>query len=150
MFGVLRVKIWESSFYCLLMCLKTVRWVASNVDLDQMPHFVASDLGLHCLLRPASVYMQMVNAVLQILWMQGKGPDKTAWMCMITGSFTGHIQSNLNTSNMDGSFTMANSNSFFSPYKFLLLAWENKYLRKFSYFTMTLYVVCRIASSVWF
>ena len=26
--------------------------VVNNVDPDQMPHFVASDLGLHCLLRP--------------------------------------------------------------------------------------------------
>ena len=28
------------------------RWkilLANNVDLDQTPHFVASDLGLHCL-----------------------------------------------------------------------------------------------------
>ena len=24
--------------------------VANNVDPDQMPHYVASDLGLHCLL----------------------------------------------------------------------------------------------------
>ena len=24
--------------------------IANNVDLDQMPHCVASDLGLHCLL----------------------------------------------------------------------------------------------------
>ena len=26
--------------------------MTDSVDLDQMPHFVASDLGLHCLLRP--------------------------------------------------------------------------------------------------
>ena len=26
--------------------------MANNVDPDQMPHSVASDLGLHCLLRP--------------------------------------------------------------------------------------------------
>ena len=24
--------------------------LANNVDVDQMPHYVASDLGLHCLL----------------------------------------------------------------------------------------------------
>ena len=30
---------------------KTVGGVANNVDPDQMPHSVASDLGLHCLLR---------------------------------------------------------------------------------------------------
>ena len=45
------------------------------------------------------------------------------------------IQSNLNGSNTDGSFTMANSNSF--P-----LDQENKYLGKFSYFIVKMYVVC--------
>ena len=44
------------------------------------------------------------------------------------------IQSNLNSSNTDGSFTMAVSNSFSSPYEMLPIAPENKYLRKFSYF----------------
>ena len=44
-------------------------------------------------------------------------------------------------SNTDGSFTMANSNSFLSPYK-ILLDQENKYLGFFSYFIMTLYVEC--------
>ena len=33
-----------------------------------------------------------------------------------------HIQSNLNGSNTDGSFTMANSNSFLSPYKIFPIA----------------------------
>ena len=50
--------------------------------------------------------------------------------------------SNLNSSNTDGSFTMANSNSFLSPYEILPLAQENKYLGNFSYFIMKLYVVC--------
>ena len=51
------------------------------------------------------------------------------------------IQSNLD-SNTDGSFTMANSNSFLSPYEIVAIAQENKYLRKFSYFIMKFYVVC--------
>ena len=42
------------------------------------------------------------------------------------------IQSNLNSSNADGSFTNANSNSFLSPYVLLPIAQENKYLSKFS------------------
>ena len=42
----------------------------------------------------------------------------------------------------DGSFIMSNSNSFFSPYKILPIAQENKYLGKFSYFIIKLYVVC--------
>ena len=52
------------------------------------------------------------------------------------------LQSNLDSSNYDGSFTMANSNSFLSPYEMLPLAQENKYFGKFSYFIMKLYVVC--------
>ena len=50
------------------------------------------------------------------------------------------IQSNLNSSNTDGSFTMANSNSFFES--LLPIAQENKYSIKFSYFIMKLYVAC--------
>ena len=52
------------------------------------------------------------------------------------------LQLNLNSSNTDGSFTMVNSNSFLSPYEILPLAQENKYLGKFSYLIMKLYVVC--------
>ena len=37
------------------------------------------------------------------------------------------LQSNLNNSNTDGSFTIANSNSFLSPYEILPIAQENKY-----------------------
>ena len=37
------------------------------------------------------------------------------------------IQYNLNGSNTDGSFTADDSNSFFSPYKILPIAQENKY-----------------------
>ena len=52
-----------------------------------------------------------------------------------------HIQWNLNSSNTDGSFTMANSNSVLSPYEILPMDQENKYLRMLSYFIMKLYVV---------
>ena len=41
------------------------------------------------------------------------------------------IQSNLNSSNTDSSFTMPNSNLFLSPYEILPIAQENKYLGKF-------------------
>ena len=51
------------------------------------------------------------------------------------------LQLNLDGSNTDGSFNMANSNSFLSPYEILPRAQENKYLRKFSYFIVKLYVV---------
>ena len=52
------------------------------------------------------------------------------------------IQLNLNSSNTDGSFTMANSNSVLSSYENLPVDQENKYFRKLSYFNMKLYVVC--------
>ena len=38
------------------------------------------------------------------------------------------LQYNLNGSNPDGSFTVDDSNSFFSPYKILPIAQENGYL----------------------
>ena len=56
------------------------------------------------------------------------------------------VKSNLNSSHTDGSFTMANSNSFLSPYEILPIAEENKYLVVFFYFffffSFYLYVVC--------
>ena len=53
-----------------------------------------------------------------------------------------YIQYDLSGSNTDGSFTVDDSNSFFSPYKILSIAQENKYLGFFySYFIMELYVV---------
>ena len=55
------------------------------------------------------------------------------------------MQSNLDSSNTDGSFTMAKSNSFLSPYKILLTAQENK--GKFSYFITKFYVVCTYQNS---
>ena len=36
------------------------------------------------------------------------------------------LQSNFNSSNTDGSFTIANSNLFLSPYEILPIAQENK------------------------
>ena len=38
-----------------------------------------------------------------------------------------YIQYNLDGSNTDGSFTVDDSNSFFTPYKILRIAQENKY-----------------------
>ena len=56
--------------------------------------------------------------------------------------FKNNVQYNLNGSNTDGSFTVDDSNSFFSPYKILPVAQENKYLGIFSYFIIELYFVC--------
>ena len=52
------------------------------------------------------------------------------------------VQYNLNGSNPDGSFTVDDSNSFFSSYKILQIAQENKYFGIFSDFIMELYAVC--------
>ena len=46
------LKFEQVHLYYLLVCLKTARWVANNVDLDQMLQNVVYDLGLHCLPRP--------------------------------------------------------------------------------------------------
>ena len=48
------------------------------------------------------------------------------------------MQLNLNSANTDGLLTMGNSNLFLSPYEFLSIAQENKYLGKFSYFILKL------------
>ena len=64
-----------------------------------------------------------------------------------------HIQSNFNSSNTDGSFTTANSNTVLSPYEILTIAQENKYLGFFVLFFLFLSINCmlsvliRIASS---
>ena len=44
------------------------------------------------------------------------------------------VQYNLNGSNTDGSFTVDDLNSFFSPYKIFPIAQENKYLGIFFLF----------------
>ena len=62
--------------------------------------------------------------------------------CKISPERRTNIQYNFNGSNPDGSFTVDDSNSFFSPYKILQIAQENKYLVIFSDFFMELYVVC--------
>ena len=52
-FEITRVNcISTTPFNYLSMCLKTAGWAASNPDLDQKLLSVASDMGLHCLLRP--------------------------------------------------------------------------------------------------
>ena len=52
------------------MPVKAAGWTANNVDPDQMPHSVASDLGLHYLLRPVCpyAYMHYENTPFQIYW----------------------------------------------------------------------------------
>ena len=51
-------------------------------------------------------------------------------------AYSFYVQSNLSSLNM------ANMNSFLSPYEILPIVQENKYVGKFSYSFMKLYVVC--------
>ena len=74
----------------------------------------------------------MLQVISLIYIAPGKGVSRKFFM----------VQYNLNGSNTDGLFTVDDSNSFFSPYKILPIAQENKYLGIFSYFIMELYVVC--------
>ena len=61
----------------------------------------------------------------------GDPNDNTKFLCEVKKTY---IQYNLNGSNLDGLFTVDDSNSFFSPYKILLIAHENKYLGIFFLF----------------
>ena len=79
---------------------------------------------------------------LNFRWLSERRIVILTFFFLSNNSATQDIQSNLDGSNTVGSFTMANSNSFLSPYEILLIAQENKYLRKFSYFIVKLYVVC--------
>ena len=45
-------KIWTSTIYYPMFCLKIAGWVANSVDPDEMQHSAASHLALHCLLWP--------------------------------------------------------------------------------------------------
>ena len=56
-------------------------------------------------------------------------PYFLVWKHIDGSSLCGFIYSkNFNDSNIDGSFTMADSNSFLSAWKILPIAQENKYL----------------------
>ena len=66
----------------------------------------------------------------------------TVMICALRVDAVTIVHNNLNGSNTDGSFTVDDSNSFFSPYKILPITQENKYLIFFSYYIMELYVVC--------
>ena len=59
--------------------------------------------------------------------------------CSETGAY---IQSNRNGSNTDGSFTMANSNSFLNPYEILPIAHNTQILREIFLFYHEIYVLC--------
>ena len=86
-----------------------------------------------------------------LAYADSEGLDQTAHLPSLIRAFAvckgnhwilQNVQYNLNGSNLDGSFTVDDSNSFFSPYKILPIAKENKYLGMFSYFIIELYIVC--------
>ena len=57
-----------------------------------------------------------------------------------------YIQYNLNGSNTDGSFTLDDSKFYFSPYKILPIAQENKYLGIFFSYHGIVYCVYSLES----
>ena len=70
---------------------------------------------------------------------------KTTYIYDMTYLLTSHqfyLQSNLNSSNTDGSFTMANSNSFFESLRNSSDSLRKQIFTDFSYYIMKLYVVC--------
>ena len=63
-------------------------------------------------------------------------------VCRYDFSLNFLLQTNFNSLNTDGSFTMANSNSFLNPYEILTIAQETNISGFFSYFVRKLFVVC--------
>ena len=56
--------------------------LANNVDLDQMPNYMASDLGLHCL---PMIFLQVsregwVNIPLKHIWDLGFESSQKDWI----------------------------------------------------------------------
>ena len=87
-------------------------------------HFFSKNISVYAKFNDQSFNNTLTNSIISF---EQLGPE---------------VQYNLNGSNTDGSFTMDDSNSFFSPYKILPIAQENEHLGIFSYFIMELYVVC--------
>ena len=72
-------KIWTSTIYYPMLCLKIAGWVANSVDPDEMPHSAASHLGLHCLLKPVWIHMaNRVTCITKICKESNKGKKKIA------------------------------------------------------------------------
>ena len=67
--------------------------------------------------------------------------DHPAHNICLHGGMQKILRSNLNNSNTDGSFTMANSNSFLSPYSISSNGSRKQLFRDFFLFIMKLYVV---------
>ena len=79
-----------------------------------------------------SIYMQLSDTEKRVYWISFSWSNDKNIIIYIHSD----IQSNLDCSNIDGSFTMANSNSFLGPYEILPIVQEYKNLRKFSYYIM--------------
>ena len=84
-----------------------------------------------------------------MLWYSLKAPRRGTFNAYHKVCFLGEkrqIQSNLDNPNTDGSFTMANLNSFLSSYEVLAIAQENKYLLIFLFFHEIVYCVYSLES----
>ena len=78
-----------------------------------------------------SVRIISIAKDVRLLQLRRTADAQSDWCLRLTRESKG-IQSNLNHSNTNGSFTMAKSNSFLSPYDFFPIDQENKYLENLS------------------
>ena len=77
-------KIWTSTIYYPMLCLKIAEWVTNRVDLDETPRSAASHLGLHCLFRPVclTIYCKTdFKYIENFTTKKGKFSDKNAYIC---------------------------------------------------------------------
>ena len=77
------------------------------------PYFLGKIRNITCL--SSSEFAQRVVDLNSLLYLSISLPDNVS-LCLNT------VQSNLDSSNTDGSFTMANSNSFLSRFEILPIA----------------------------
>ena len=119
--GLTHLRIWSETLFETVAPFTNQIRMANSVDSH--PHYEPSFQDLHCLKKHC--FGLLVTHSLN------KNKKKKSKL--------NKIQYNLNGSNPDGSLTVDDSNSFFSPYKILPIAQENNF---FSYFIIELYVVC--------
>ena len=76
-------KLWTSTIYYPMLCLNIAGWVPNSVDPDEMPHFVASHLGLQCLLR-----LVCLNTYSKYgMWLVGRSTNLHRYHCKFTKLF---------------------------------------------------------------
>ena len=67
---------------------RTFYYVSNNEDLDQTPHYAASDLGLHFL--PSS-HKKDARLIWDKIW-YNSGSDEPSYPCCLTTAFASHTK----------------------------------------------------------